>query len=59
MQIIQNKISNDSIFVFNNQALKKITANGVIFFKTAVNVNDKYFITDYTIFELTATNKIL
>ena len=58
-QIKQNKTSLYSIFVFKKYPLKKMTANGDIFFIIAVNVKDKYLITDYAIFPLIATSKIL
>jgi hypothetical protein len=52
-------MSTNSIFVFKKYALKKITAKGVIFLRTAVNVNDKYLITDYARLALIPTLKIL
>ncbi len=58
-QIKQNKISVDSIYVFKKYPLKNMTANGVIFFMIAVNVKDKYLITDYVIFPFKDTSKIL
>ena len=58
-QIKQNIISLNSIFVFKKYPLKKMTAKGVIFLIIAVNVKDKYFITDYAIFPFIDTSKIL